>query len=214
MNSISTALLALTFAIAVVDWWAVLDESRRPVELIAKPMTLVALIGVALGLFAPDPTVRICFVVALLFCLAGDVFLLFEERLFVFGLGAFLLGHIAYIVGFALSGEMRTVGAILGAALVIGLIATLGRSIFEAVQYNEPDLIVPVGVYMAVISVMLVCAISTKNTLAIAGALLFYGSDASIAWNKFIEEQPLGRLTIIVTYHLGQIALVLSILKL
>jgi uncharacterized membrane protein YhhN len=139
------------------------------------------------------------------------VFLLFEEKLFVYGLGAFLLGHVGYIVGFAVSGNAEIVGVVLGAALVVGLIATLGRTIIEAVRANEPELTVPVSVYMAVISLMVVSAVATKNTWAIAGALLFYASDASIAWNKFIEEQPNGRLIIMVTYHLGQIGLVVSL---
>jgi uncharacterized membrane protein YhhN len=211
MNSTAAALLAVTVAFAVLDWWAVLDESRRSVELVAKPMTLAALIGVALTLDPVDSTVRLWFVVALCFCLAGDVFLLFEEKLFVYGLGAFLLGHVGYIVGFAVSGNAEIVGVVLGAALVVGLIATLGRTIIEAVRANEPELTVPVSVYMAVISLMVVSAVATKNTWAIAGALLFYASDASIAWNKFIEEQPNGRLIIMVTYHLGQIGLVVSL---
>ena len=33
--------------VAAVDWWAVSDPSRRRIELIAKPLTLVVLIGAA-----------------------------------------------------------------------------------------------------------------------------------------------------------------------
>lgn len=212
MNSTAGALLGLTFLFAAIDWWAVLDENRRSVEMVAKPLTLVALISVAITLEPTDSTMRAWFVVALVLCLAGDVFLLFEEKFFVFGLASFLVGHLAYVGGFVSSGDAQAIGAALGAGLVIGLIITIGRPILEAVRANEPELTVPVSVYMAVISLMVVSAVATKNTLAIAGALLFYASDACIAWNKFIEEQPLGRLTIIVTYHLGQVGLVLSLL--
>jgi hypothetical protein len=47
--------------------------------------------------------------------------------------------------------------------------------------------------------------------MGILGASLFYVSDALIAWNRFIGETRHGRLAIIVTYHLGQVGLVLSL---
>jgi uncharacterized membrane protein YhhN len=213
MTSTAAALLGVTFAFAGLNWWAVSgDDDQRSLELIAKPATLASLIGVALALDPADPTVRIWFVGALVLCLAGDVFLLFAERYFVFGLGSFLLGHLAYVGGFVASGDMQAVGAVLGAGLVAGLLATLGRSIFGAVRANQPELTVPVVAYMGVISLMVVAAIATKNTWAIAGALLFYASDACIAWGKFIEERPHWHLIIMVTYHLGQVGLVLSLI--
>jgi uncharacterized membrane protein YhhN len=45
----------------------------------------------------------------------------------------------------------------------------------------------------------------------ILGASLFYASDALIAWNRFVRETPHARLTVMVTYHLGQVGLVLSL---
>jgi len=75
---------------------------------------------------------------------------------------------------------------------------------------DEAELIVPVGVYIGVISLMVASAIGTRNPFAIVGASLFYCSDALIAWNKFVKTYPWGRIAVIVTYHLGQIGLVLS----
>ena len=62
MNTLTAVLLGLTLAVAAVDWWAVNDPGRRRVELIAKPLTLVVLIGAALALDPVDPTVRAWFV--------------------------------------------------------------------------------------------------------------------------------------------------------
>ena len=59
---------------------------------------------------------------------------------------------------------------------------------------------------------MVASAIGTENPFAIVGALLFYSSDALIAWNTFVKSYPWGRVTIMVTYHLGQIGLVLSMI--
>jgi uncharacterized membrane protein YhhN len=212
MNTTAGVLLAVTLGVAVVDWWAVCSPDRRRVELVAKPLTLVALIGAALALDPADPTVRAWFVGALVLSLAGDVFLMLEEKFFVLGLASFLLGHVAYIAGFWVSGEIGGLPATLGLGLVIGLLLTVGRAVVQGVRLSEPAMTAPVLAYVGVISVMVVSAIGTGNPWAIVGALLFYASDALIAWNKFIEPQPWGRLAIIVTYHLGQIGLVLSLL--
>ena len=44
-----------------------------------------------------------------------------------------------------------------------------------------------------------------------AGAALFYASDALIGWERFVEARDGGHLAVMVTYHLGQILLVLSL---
>ena len=63
-------------------------------------------------------------------------------------------------------------------------------------------------------SVGFACAAARRSAkyAAPAGATLFYASDALIAWNKFVREHGWGRLAIIVTYHVGQILLVLSLI--
>ena len=97
----------------------------------------------------------------------------------------------------------------IGCVVVVISLATLGRHILLGVHRAEPKMVPPVAGYVAVISAMVASAIGTANPWAIAGSLLFYASDATIAWNKFLEPRPHGRIAIIVTYHLGQIGLVL-----
>jgi uncharacterized membrane protein YhhN len=70
----------------------------------------------------------------------------------------------------------------------------------------------PVTAYMVVISTMVACAFGTRNGFAIVGASLFYASDSLIAWGRFLHDREWGRLAVMVTYHLGQIGLVLSII--
>ncbi len=71
---------------------------------------------------------------------------------------------------------------------------------------------VPVVAYIAVISVMVVAAFGSLVPAAMVGAVLFFASDALIAWSKFVDPQPWMRLGIITTYHVGQLGLVLSLL--
>ncbi len=71
----------------------------------------------------------------------------------------------------------------------------------------------PVSAYIAIISVMVASAIATRNVVAIAGAAIFMASDTLIAWNRFVRPLAWAPVTIMVTYHLAQTALVLSLLR-
>jgi len=210
MTGAGAILLALAAVVAVVDWWAV-DTDRRPVEYVAKPLTMVVLIVAALAL---DPVVdgqRWWFVAALVLSLAGDVFLMLPRDLFVPGLASFLLGHVAYVVGLW-QGDTSTAGLLVGAAIIAVALPLLGGRILRAVRAgDEPELLGPVAAYIAVISAMVVSAGASGQPLALAGALSFYASDAMIAWGRFLRELPRGRLAVMVTYHLAQLALVASL---
>lgn len=208
MTVTSWVLLGVTLAFAVVDWWATWG-GRREVRLVTKPLTLVALIGVALTLDPVDPQIRTWMVIGLIFSLGGDIFLLFEDRLFVPGLVSFLLGHLAYIVGLQLAPTSAT-GTAVGLAVVAVAIATVGRRVVVGVRGGDhPELTAPVVVYLLVISAMVVSAFGTLAPAAIVGSVLFYASDATLAWNRFLTPLRYGGPAVMVTYHLGQIGLVL-----
>jgi uncharacterized membrane protein YhhN len=211
VNGAAFLLLALALAAAFFDWVAV-NQGQKALEYLCKPLTLVLLIGCALALDPVDDTVRTWFVVALVLSLVGDVFLMLpSEQLFVFGLGAFLLGHIAYIVGMHVDGVdgLRFLG---GIVLVMVALAAVGTPILRSVRAGpERALAGPVVAYMFVISAMVASAIGVGRVPGVVGAGLFYVSDALIAWNRFRSETRHGRLTIIVTYHLAQVGLVLSL---
>lgn len=234
MTGAALLLLALALVAAVVDWIAVdlLDRqdlgpegAGRPApgggrvgaqlaEYVAKPLTLLLLIGVALALDPDDSAVRTWFFAALVLSLAGDVFLMLERRaegLFVAGLGSFLLGHLAYIGGFLVDGVVATRFGI-GVAVVAVAVGVLGLPILRGVREGpEPALSGPVVAYMLVISTMVACAIGAGRPLAVVGAVLFYASDSLIALHRFVRPVPHGRLAIMTTYHLAQVALVLSL---
>jgi uncharacterized membrane protein YhhN len=58
---------------------------------------------------------------------------------------------------------------------------------------------------------MLALAAASGKPTALAGAALFYASDALIAWNRFVRPLSWSPLPVIITYHLGQAGLVLSL---
>jgi uncharacterized membrane protein YhhN len=210
MTGAATLLLALTLVVAAADWHAV-HHGPKPLEYLCKPLTMVLLFATAAALEVDDPTARTWFLVAIALCLAGDVFLMLPQDLFVFGLGSFLVGHVAYIVGMQVDGVDAGRLAV-GAVLVAGALAVLGTRILRGVRAgSEPDLAGPVTAYMLVISTMVATAVGTGHPAAIAGAASFYASDALIAWNRFLRETRHARVVIMVTYHLAQVGLVLSL---
>lgn len=207
MTTIAWALAAVTAVFAVVDWWAAATD-RPQVRHVTKPATLVALIGVAVTLDPVSPGIRTAMVVGLVFSLGGDVFLMLPEKWFVAGLGSFLVGHIAYVVAMQ-SAPTSVTGTLVGLA-VVGLgIAVVGQRVVRGVAAGEHRALVgPVIAYLTVISAMVVSAFGTEAPWAIVGASLFYASDATLAWNRFLTPLTWGPLAVMVTYHLGQMGLV------
>jgi uncharacterized membrane protein YhhN len=204
--------LDVAAAFAIGNWTAVARGSKS-LEYLCKPATMVALLVVALAVEPEIDGRRTWFVVALALSLAGDVFLMLPRDLFVPGLVAFLLGHIAYVVGLRVEGAGAT--AMLVSAVVVVVVATVvGTRIVGAVRRgSQSELTGPVVAYMAVISTMVTCALATGNAFAAAGAGLFFASDALIAWNRFVQPLAWAPVTIMVTYHLGQAGLVVSLVR-
>ncbi len=213
MTVTTWALLGAAAVLAVVDWRAVWTE-RPQVRFLSKPATLVALIAAAMVLHpAVDGRIRTAMVVGLVLSLAGDVFLLLDERWFVAGLGAFLLGHIAYVVGLQLA-PTSVPATLVGLGVVAVAVATVGRRIVGTVAAGDHrSLVGPVIAYLVVISAMVVSAIGTLAPWAIAGAMLFYVSDATLAWNRFVARRRFGPLAVMVTYHLAQAGLVVWLVE-
>jgi uncharacterized membrane protein YhhN len=198
-------------AFAVANWWSRWSQ-HRPTEMWSKPLTLVALIGAAIALVPTDPAVRVWFVIALVLCLAGDVFLLGDDSWFVRGLAAFLAGHVAYAMGFVVAEPWRWWAFAL-ASIGLGLLgATIGRRVVVGAVARRRSLRVPVTSYLGVISLMVASASAAGNTWAVAGALLFLTSDTILGWRQFVARRPWMPIAIMVSYHLAQAALVMSLI--
>lgn len=153
---------------------------------------------------------RILFVgLVLSFC--GDMFLIeTSRRAFLFGLGSFLLAHLAYITAFATFGLNRK-WAVVAALPVLAVAAGVTLWMLPSIP---AELIFPVHAYTGVISLMVIAAFGSKgagaSTLIVAGALMFFVSDLSVAAQRillvdfptFVWGMPL--------YYGGQLCLALS----
>jgi len=196
----ATLCLIAAVVCAVTDWIAV-AQARRLLEYLAKPAAL----GFLLLYAALAPHASWYLIAALALSLLGDVYLMLPDQLFPAGLAAFLLAHLAYIAAFDATPLARSIWFIVVAAASVPLALRVIRAV--------PDLPLraAVGVYMGVISLMVASAIASGALLATVGALLFFVSDALIALNRFVAPFAWARLGIIVTYHVGQLLLVLAL---
>jgi len=211
MTTAAGVLLAVAAVAAVADWIAVV-RAHKPLEYVAKPLATAALVGVAATLDPASSDQRIAFAVALVLSLMGDVALMLPADRFVAGLGSFLLAHVAYIVGFAVVGA-STGDYLIGAAIVlVPAVPLAARYVRALARAGRRELLVPVVLYIGAIAVMVASAIAAGNALAIIGATLFFASDALIAETRFVGPRRWGRVAIMVTYHLAQVALVCSLL--
>src|SRR5690606_4544433 len=152
--------------------------------------------------------VRWVMVVGLVLSLAGDVLLLLPERWFLAGLAAFLLAHVAYVIAFWMT-DLSVAGLAAGVAVVAVCRVVVGPRFAPARRDPANRAMVVAGcAYALVISAMVVSAFGAWSAWAIGGAFLFYVSDATLAWNRFMEERRFGAIAVMVTYHLGQAGLV------
>ncbi len=212
VSTVSLLLLVATLVSAAIDWWSV-SADRRGVEYWFKPLTLMLLTALAITVDHHNDTglaVKVFFVVALLLSLTGDILLMLPKEAFLGGLGAFLGAHLAYIGGLVIAGP-RLGWWVGGFVLMAVALAIVGRRILAGAAAKDPAMKVPVGLYIGVIATMVATAIGTAVPLAIIGALLFMVSDALLGANRFLGDLPGGRVAVHLTYHLGQIALVLAI---
>jgi uncharacterized membrane protein YhhN len=209
-------IVVLIFAIS--DWIAA-EKKIKPLEYIAKPATMLALLwwmwqSVGLG------GSMLWFTLGAIFCLAGDVFLMIPRDMFIFGLLAFLAGHVFYVIGLNNTAPYINLwgGAvvILLGAFLLWLYPKLAGGLNEK---GKTGLKIPVLIYSLVISLMVYSALMTWTRaewrsvpalLVSLGALLFFASDSMLAWDRFINPLSHARLRVMTTYHLGQIGILLG----
>lgn len=172
--------------------------------LLVKPLPVLALLGWLHD--APPTEYRRWISLGLIFSLVGDVLLAWPGDLFVFGLGAFLVAHLAYLKAY-LSDCRRL--ALLSLIIALGVGAVL---LGILISNGLGPLLIPVIVYGLAISAMLWRALARLGTdvpkrsalLAAAGAVAFVLSDTVIGINRFVSPFNAAPYIIILSYWLGQ----------
>ncbi|MCX4245633.1 lysoplasmalogenase [Paraliomyxa miuraensis] len=201
----------VTLAALVVLLWAEARE-HGPTMRWAKPLASTGFVGAALAMGALDDDYGRAILAALALCWVGDVCLLSRRNAwFLAGLGAFLLGHVAFGAAFWLRGVDPTwaVGGVLGLVLPAMLVR---RWLSPYVPSNMRR---PVDAYIAVITVMVglswACVAAGGTRVIAVGAMAFYLSDLSVARDRFVRREIQNRLWGLPLYYVAQLLLASTI---
>ncbi len=191
----------------------VLGEQRKSALLCrtAKPLASLGFVLTAWQLGALEHEVGRTVMIALVLCAIGDLCLLSRAKLwFMAGLGAFLLGHIGYIVAFVQRGISPFAVAVL--ALVLMLPAVVVWRWLR--PHVEPAMRPPVIAYVATITVMIACAWSCAWPggvgLVRVGATAFYLSDLAVARDVFVAPGFANRVWGLPLYYGAQLCIAAS----
>lgn len=201
--TVESAALATLGALGMMDGYMVF-----------KPLTmLIAIVFVAISAQSTGATGRFnaLLIAALVFSLAGDVFLMLPGNYFIPGLASFLVAHLFYIALFRQGQTWFPSRRALAGVLAVG--ATMYAIVWGGL--GDPVLKVAVAAYVSVISLMAAQAIGRATVLGDAaarsvalGACVFMVSDSLIAINKFVTPVALAPLWILATYYCAQMLIV------
>ncbi len=189
----------VTFGIlSMVVFFIGLYTDNYMLRMIAKPFPVLAM----LVLLKPVDYYSKFVFGGLIFSVTGDMLLEYEPSMFVYGLIAFLLAHVAYIAAFLKRSKK---------IVLIPLIFLMGYGmvVYWLLYPGLGNMAHPVLIYIIVILTMCWRAFAQTDfnkyaVYALAGALLFVVSDSLIAFNKFYVELEFARYLIMLTYWAAQ----------
>ena len=208
-------LFAVLESLALWKYWLKLEYIAKPAVMISLFVWLFTSTGLNGAL--------LWFGLGLILSLAGDVLLMLSlDRFFLFGLVAFLLAHLAYVIGFNIPlPEFSLWGIVFAVMVSLGGARVIRRIVDALPSKGQARMRMPIIVYSTVISIMLLSAMmklmdltwnANAALLVSGGAFLFYISDIILAWNKFVAPIQHGRIYNIAAYHLGQIMLIAGVI--
>ncbi len=178
---------------------------------VAKALASCSFIGVAIASGATRSLYGRAILTGLACSWCGDMLLIGQSPTYFYaGLVAFLLGHVAYIAAFSAHGINGR--WFFAAALPVAIAATLVT--IWLTPHTAPHLLVAVRTYTVVISLMVVMSFGARGAggpwIMVAGALLFYLSDLSVAALRLVDTVWPTYVLGLPFYYTGQVLLALS----
>lgn len=206
-----TAMLAATILCAAATCVLLGAELRHAPRVRAVSKSIASLAFIAVGLVAghSDPYAR-WIVIGLVLGAIGDVALLGKsDTAFLAGLGAFLLGHLAYVIAAAQlvspaewpshAGVLALAPLVVGIVVLVWLWPRLG------------SMKVPVIAYVLTIIAMVIGALASPVHYFQVGAVLFFASDLAVAKDKFVGASVVNRVWGLPCYYAAQLLIAWSL---
>lgn len=213
--------LYLFLGAAIVDM-AFITQSQEQYRYFSKPFIILGLLVYFLQTTTPikGSVLRKSVATGLMFSLLGDTLLLFPG-MFLYGLGAFLMTHICYIIAFKLT-QNHTINLMKVNFVKIFLynlpIYIAAAFVYYLVQSNLYELKIPVIIYIMVIVMMVTISrerFGRTNASSFwqvfVGALLFFTSDGILALNRFFQPIEDAGVMIMGLYMVAQLLILMGI---
>lgn len=179
----------------------IIPDSPYTVKILFKLIPMLLIIRYAYLQFPLEKSLTPWLILmGLIFCMLGDGLL----RWFVVGLSAFLIGHLFYLAGFLGMRRFSKVRLLMILPLALYGFVIGGEIIASLQRDGNNAIIIPVLIYIIVISLMAWAAIMTGNKWAIIGSLLFVLSDSILSWNMFVSNVTFSGPLIMTTYYTAQ----------
>lgn len=212
-NGVHGALMAAVLLSAALAIAAALQAELRWLHYVCKPLTTLLIFAIAWRAPAPQALYRRAVLVGLLLSTLGDIWLMLPQDRFVFGLGSFLLAHLAYLYAFTRPAPLQpwrwpVVFYLVVASCMLALLR----------PHLPPPLQLPVVVYVVALAAMAaqaaVIGLKPEHAgarFALAGGFCFVVSDALLAIDRFHTALPYAPVAVLTTYWLAQFLIARSV---
>lgn len=183
----------------------------RPGVLIFKPLASTGFILTAWFAGALESTYGTWVFIGLILGMGGDVCLMWRARApFLAGIISFLLGHLAYVVAFAVRGiDLLALSLTAVAGVFVGWV--VARWILP----HAGALKAAVVAYIVVISTMVALAGGTVGLdfswLILLGSVAFFLSDLSVARDRFVSQEFANKIWGVPLYFGAQLLIALTV---
>jgi len=204
--------LNLFMVVAIIHIYTLISDNEHYI-MISKYLLIPMLMFHVIVNCRKDIKNALPLIVGLFFCWVGDVILIYAdvyESFFMYGLAAFLIGHIFYIWSFRKYAHKTT--SLLKRKpwiLIFPFLYTI--TLLTIVFSSLGDMKIPVIIYALAITAMCIASINRSGRtnqysflFVFAGALFFIASDSMIAINRFYSEISSASLLIMSTYIIAQ----------
>jgi uncharacterized membrane protein YhhN len=212
MPTFSIAPIAATTCLVIALLVAERKASLRGVWM-TKPLASLGFVWVACVSGATGSPYGETVLLALLLCALGDVLLITKGAgpAFLAGMAAFALGHAGFAAAFwqrGVESVATSITLVLMAGVAVVTLRWLGPRL-------PADMRVPIGLYIAIISVMVALAVGTRVANAspwlAVGAIAFAASDLSVARDRFVQPAFVNVLWGLPLYYAAQLVLAVSV---
>jgi uncharacterized membrane protein YhhN len=181
-------------------------------RVVSKPMIMASLIGFYISSAKKQSN---AFLLAMIFALFGDIFLMFNgEDFFLIGLGCFLVMQVLYTFTF-LKDKVNDIRSMIYRSLPVIIVS---MAVITFLWDGLGEMRIPVAVYTAAISMMVISALIRRSNViwylpVVTGVLLFMVSDALIAVSKFGSSFSGIEYAVMATYMLAQYLIVRGMIE-